>query len=179
MEAARPAQGGSLDVRVALPAEHAPLAGMINEFYGAHEGFAPLNEKLWEWHKVNRPGGMGADLVVAEVGGEVAATCTWAETSLFLHGDDLAVASLADFAYRAELCDGGDALRSLLVSAPQGTVVCLIDKEDSLSELYLDAGFEKAVSEVSMMLPFSDSAHEAMAAQPGPWYVMVESVIGM
>ncbi len=179
MQARRPAEGGSLQVRAAQAVEHEPLAGIINDFYGAYEGFAPLDEKLWEWHKVDRPADMRAEVLVAEAGGELVATCTWAETSLFLQGEDVAVAALADFAYRPELCDGADALSSLLAAAPQQTVVCLLDEHDPLLGLYAEAGFEKAVSEASMVLPFSDDAHEAMEVKPGPWYVMIESVIGM
>jgi len=179
MQARRPAQGGPLHVRVAQAAEHESLAAIINHFYRAHDGFAPLDEKLWQWHKVDQPADMRTEVLVAEAGGELAGTCTWAETSLLLQGEDVPVAALADFAYRPELCDGADALKSLLAAAPQGTVVCLMDRDDPLSELYREAGFEKAVSEASMVLPFSDDAHEAMAVKPGPWYVMVESVIGV
>ena len=179
MQAPRPARGGSLHVRAAQATEHETLAAIINDFYGAHDGFAPLDEELWEWHKVGRPADMRAEVRVAEAGGELVGTCTWAQTSLLLEGEDVPVAALADFACRPELCDGADVLRSLLAAAPQQTMVCLLDENDPLLALYAEAGFEKAVSEASMVLPFSDDAHEAMAVKPGPWYVMVESVIGM
>lgn len=178
-QAPRPARGGSLHVRAAQPTEHETLVAIINDFYRAYDGFAPLDEELWEWHKVDRPADMRAEVLVAEAGGELVGTCTWAETSLFLEGEDVPVAALADFAYRPELCGGADALRSLLAAAPQQTIVCLLDEHDPLLPLYAEAGFQKAVSEASMVLPFSDDAHEAIAVQPGPWYVMVESVIGM
>ncbi len=179
LEGARPAAKGPLRVRPAQALEHQAIAGMLNRFYSAHEGYAPLNAELWEWHKVARPLGMEPLLLVAEAAGEPAATCTYAEVPVLLKGETVTVAALSDFAYDAEACQAAEALVSLLATTPQGTVVCLLDKEDPLAELYEKAGFTKAVSEVSMVLPFSKAAHEAMAAKSGPWYVMVESVIGV
>ncbi len=179
MEGKRPAENGALMVRAAGAVEHEVIARMLNEFYSAHEGYAPMSAELWEWHKVARPLGMEVLLLVAEADGKPVATCTYAEVPILLKGETVTVAALSDFAYDADACDGADALMSLLVAAPQGTVVCLVDKEDSLSEHYREAGFTKVVSEVSMVLPFSKAAHEAMENKSGPWYVMVESVIGV
>ena len=179
MEGKRPAENGALTVRAADVVEHEVIARLLNEFYSAHEGYAPLSAELWEWHKVARPIGMEPLLLVAEADGKLAATCTYAEVPVLLKAEMVTVAAFSDFAYDAEACDGADALISLLAAAPQGTVICLIDKEDGLSELYREAGFAKVVSEVSMVLPFSRAAHEAMRNKCGPWYVMVESVIGV
>jgi hypothetical protein len=179
MQAPRPASDGPLQLTAAQPSDHHAIARIINQFYSAHDGFAPLDEELWEWHKINRPADMRAQIMVAHVAGELVATCTWAETSLLLQGQNVPVAALADFACRPELCDPADALTGLLASAPQPTIVCLLDKNDPLAPLYARAGFTKAVSEVGMLLPFSGPAHEALAIEPGPWYVMVESVIGI
>ncbi len=179
MEGRRPAENGTLTVRAADAVEHEMIARMLNQFYSAHEGYAPLSAELWEWHKVARPIAMEPLLLVAEADGKLAATCTYAEVPVLLRGETVTVAVLSDFACEADACDGAEAVMSVLAAAPRENVMCLVDEADPLADLYAAAGFEKAVSEVSMVLPFSKAAYEAMANKCGPWYVMVESVIGV
>jgi len=179
LQGRRPKSDASLSVRAARTAEHEMVAEMLNEFYGTYEGYAPFGDELWAWHKIVRPEGMAPLILVAEAEQGPAATCTCAEVPLLLQGKTVTVAAVSDFAYRSDACDGAEALVSLLAAAPRESLVCLFDESDPLAGLYRAIGFEKAVSEVSMVLPFSNTAQDATRSKPGPWYVMVESVIGV
>ena len=168
-----------LPVREAEPVEYQGLASLIDGFYEAHEGYAPLSEELWAWHKLDRPAGLEARVMVTEVNGVAAGTCTWSRIELLLGGETKRVAAMVDFACIGDVCPGPTALQSLMASAPEEDIVVLVDTADPLADLYGGAGFERVVGEVSMVLPFSQSAHAAMASRSGPWYVMAESVIGV
>jgi predicted GNAT family N-acyltransferase len=178
MSAVRPAER-TLDIREMTAAEQSTLAAIIDGFYSDHEGYAPLSDDLWEWHKVTRPPGMEAHVMVGEMGDEIAATCTWSTIELLLRGEPKKVAAMVDFACIGDVCPGPRALESIMASAPQPDIVLLVDAADPLADLYHKAGFEKIVSEVSMVLPFTGSAHTAVGSDHGPWYVMAESVIGV
>lgn len=179
MEAPRPGAGGEMSLWDVDPREGLAIAGVINDFYAHHEGYSPLELQLWEWHKVDRPEGMEAQIFLADTGAEPAAICTYAQVPLLLEGTSVAVAVLSDLAYDNTAGDPVMALQSLLAAAPQENIICVVDNEDPLASLYEECGFAKVVNEVSMVLPFSDRAKAAMEHKSGPWYPMVESIVGV
>ncbi|MFO7947842.1 MAG: GNAT family N-acetyltransferase [Armatimonadota bacterium] len=168
---------------VGLQLMHRPCSGdvaeLLDEFYADHEGYARMDGDVFTWHKIERPEGMEVAVLTARIGEDLAATCTYAEIELLLQGSRLAVATISDFAYRPELCDGAEALKSMLAVAPQDRLVSICDEEDPLAELYKQMGFTPEVNEVAMILPFTNAADQAVAGDGGPWYPMVESIIGV
>jgi len=174
----RPEVGGTLSVRRANESEHGAITEMLNDFYASYEGYAPLDEELWAWRKTERALGSEVDILVAEADGEIAATCTSHVTPL-LQAQPSAVATISDFASREDLCDGLDALNSLLAAASQADLACAWDAIDPICDLFQMAGFVKEADEVSMVLPLSDKAQEAVKSRRGPWYPMVESICGV
>ncbi|MFP3904650.1 MAG: GNAT family N-acetyltransferase [Armatimonadota bacterium] len=179
MRGSRRQNRGTLGLQLMHPPCSAEVAELLDEFYADHEGYARMDGGLFTWHKVQRPEGMEVAILNARIGGQLAATCTYAEIELLLQGSRSAVATISDLAYRPELCDGAEALKSMLAVAPQDRLVSICDEEDPLAELYEQMGFTPEVNEVAMVLPFTDAAHQAVAAEGGPWYPMVESIIGV
>ncbi|NLJ36767.1 MAG: GNAT family N-acetyltransferase [candidate division WS1 bacterium] len=178
-EGKRPAKRGSLAVRLARTDDHDAIIRMLDSFYADYEGYAPLRGELWDWHKVNRPAEMPLQLLVAEAGDRLVATCSLGTVRLLLDSDTVAVTAMSDFAWLVDACDGQEALSALLAEAAQENLVCLLDETDQIAGLCEAVGLEKAIGEVSMLLPFTPQAHDAMLDKSGPWYVMAESVIGV
>ncbi|MFW5867976.1 MAG: GNAT family N-acetyltransferase, partial [Armatimonadota bacterium] len=63
---ARGGESGCGAEPVDAAAEGEGLRALLNEYYVGHEGFSPLSEELWAWHKVEAP---AAPIVVAELTG--------------------------------------------------------------------------------------------------------------
>ncbi len=174
----RPAAGGTLAVRRARQGEHGAIAEMLNDYYAGYEGYAPLDDALWAWRKTERALGSEVDILVAEAEGEIAATCTSHLTPL-LQAQPSMVATISDFAAREELCDTLDAARSMLAAAPQADLACGWDAIDPLCDLFQRVGSVRETNQVSMVLPLSERAREAVKSRRGPWYPMVESICGV
>lgn len=157
------------------PSEHAEgLRRLLNDYYVVHEGFAPLSEGLWRWHKIDAP---SEPTVVAELTGSgPISTATFADAPVRIEGDEHGVSMAYDVAARVM---NEDEFGSLLSVAPREMVGLIVD-DDAPERQWADAlGFEPRVCEVSMVLPFSREARSALRDHGGPWYVMIESVVGV
>lgn len=170
---------GSVPLEIMQPEERDNLAELLDEFYGDHEGYAPMGPDLLNWHKIARPAGMEAAVMMSRSNGRLGAAATYAEIELLLEGERSPVAVISDFAWRPDTCEGREVLKTMLTVAPQESLVCVVDEKDPLMELFEGVGFERGVREVSMVLPFTDEAREALDHTSGPWYPMVESIIGV
>ena len=150
------------------------LCALLNDYYVGHEGFSPLGEELWRWHKLDAP---SDPTVVAELTGSgPIATATFAGAPVRIEGQDHQVSMAYDIA--ADIMNE-DELGSLLSLAPQETVGLILDERAPERRWAEALGFEPRVSEVSMVLPFSREARVALSEHGGPWYVMIESVVGV
>lgn len=157
------------------PVEHsAGLRALLNDYYAGHEGFSPLTEELWRWHKIEAP---AEPTVIAEMSGTApVSTATFAEAPLRIEGQQHQISVAYDMAARVM---NQDQFASLLSVAPRHMVGLILD-DDSPERQWADAlGFERRVSEVSMVLPFTREAEVALKEHGGPWYVMIESVVGV
>jgi len=157
------------------PAEHSEgLRALLNEYYIGHEGFSPLSDELWAWHKLDAP---SAPTVVAELTGSgPISTATFADAPVRIEGEEHEVSMAYDVAATVM---SEEELGSLLSLAPRDMVGLLLD-DASPERQWADAlGFEPRVSEVSMVLPFTHDAQVALDEHKGPWYVMIESVVGV
>ncbi len=173
-------EGGQVDQEPLEPAapEDAgqPLFDLLNEFFSEHEGYCPMDSRLWRWHKCERVAANPVTVVVEEAGGVPVATATFAEAELLLAGERRPVSIAYDVAAK-EL--SADRLARLLAAAPREQVAMILDRESAEHQLAVDVGLEPRVGEVSMILPFSERARAALSAKSGPWYPMIESIIGV
>ena len=170
----RPGESGCGAEPVDAAEEADGLRALINDYYVGHEGFSPLDEELWRWHKVDTP---SERTVVAEMTGSgPIATATFAEAPVRIEGQEHAVSLAYDIAATVM---NQDAFGSLLSVASREMIGLIVD-DASPERSWADAlGFEPRVSEVSMVLPFTRDAEVALEERGGPWYVMVESVVGV
>ena len=150
------------------------LRALLNEYFVGYEGYAPVSEELWRWHKIDSP---VEPTVVAEMTGSgPISTATFADAQVRIEGRDRTVSMAYDL---AALRMSDDEFASLLALAPR-EMICLILDDSAPEALWAEElGFEPRVSEVSMVLPFSSEAQAALDAHGGPWYVMMESVVGV
>lgn len=171
---ARPPQSGC-SAEPVDPAEHAAgLCALLNEYFIGHEGFSPLTEELWTWHKVQAPVNPA---VVAELTGRgPISAATFADARVRIEGREHTVSIAYDLA--ADVMNG-DELVSLLSLAPREMIGLIVDDRAPERQWAGAIGFEPRVSEVSMVLPLTSDAQTAMRTHAGPWYVMVESVVGV
>ncbi|MEN6644177.1 MAG: GNAT family N-acetyltransferase [Armatimonadia bacterium] len=170
----RPTAQGAYQVRPMGEGEEGTVRDLVNARYSRYEGFARLDEALWQWHRVERPASMPAEVVVAEQDGRIVGTVALAEVDVLLAGQRERVTVLSDAVYPDTGC-----LRDMLAASRQAKTMALHGllnpEKDDLEEL----GFVTQVGEVSMVLPFSKRAQALLREPQGPWYVMVESVVGV
>ena len=160
-----------------------PLFDLLNESFSEHEGYSPMDSRLWRWHKCERVAANPVAVVVEETGGVPVATATFAEAELLLAGERPPV-SIAYDVVAKEL--SADRLARLLAAAPREQVAMILDGDSAEHRLAVEVGLESRVGEVSMILPFSERARAALtrervgrASSPTPWYPMIESIIGV
>ncbi|MCE5240221.1 GNAT family N-acetyltransferase [bacterium] len=170
----RPAPAGDCDVRPMAADEAATVRTLVNDKYAAYEGFARLDGDLWRWHRVDRPAALPVQVIVAERAGRTVGTAALAGVSVLLDGRQTQVTVISDAVY-----DGAACLRDLLAAASQERLMALHDVRAPEHEALQQAGFTSAVGEVAMVLPFTDRARDLLSRPPTPWYVMVESVVGV
>jgi predicted N-acetyltransferase YhbS len=159
----------------ATSAEAAAIRRLLDRFYSQYEGYAPVTDELWDWHRLSRPGDMPVHLrVLRDDSQEVVGTAAFAEAETLVGGEQVPVAVAGDLA-----CDTGTSLQRLLAAAPGERVMTLVDEQSPLYAELLGLGFEPAVRETAMVLPFSQRAVAALGHRSGPWYIMIESVVGV
>ena len=150
------------------------LSNLINRYHAHHEGFSPLSDELWRWHKVDPP---SRPTVIAELAGSrVAATASFAPATLRVGGEERDVSVASDIA-ATEMTP--ECMKSLLSSAPTELVALLVDDRAPERAVLAELGLRSELAEVSMVLPFSEAAEQALEEHVAPWYVMVESVVGV
>lgn len=150
------------------------LSDLTNRYHAAHEGYSPLGEDLWRWHKVEPP---NPPTVVAELeGSKVVATASFAPATLSVRSSERAVSVASDLAATDM---SAERMEALLSSAPADFVAVLLDDRAPERPMVEGLGLTPEVAEVSMVFPFSDAARRALEERSGPWYVMVESVVGV
>lgn len=171
----RPEGGACAAEPVDAAAAASGLQALLNDYFAGWEGYAPLDDALWAWHKLDPPA--GPPTVVAEMTGSgPVATVTFAEADVLMKGKRQTVAVAYDLAANVM---NADQVRSLLSTAPYPWVSIILDDAAPERGMVEAAGLEPQVSEVAMVLPFSARATRALGAHHGPWYAMVESIIGV
>ncbi|MGC9320209.1 MAG: GNAT family N-acetyltransferase [Armatimonadota bacterium] len=157
------------------PADHREsLCDLLNEYYVGHEGYSPIGRELWRWHKLQAP---SSPTVVAELTGTGAvATATFSEASVRIGGSEHTVSLAYDVAATVMNLDQ---YAGLLSTASHDRVAVLLDEDAPERRWAEDIGFEPQIAEVSMVLPLGRAASVALEEREGPWYVMVESVVGV
>jgi hypothetical protein len=167
-----------MDAREATEDEHSAISAMLNDFYAGYEGYSPLTEELWEWRKEERTEETEVRVLVAERNGSIAATCT-THLALELQAQPYPPMVISDFAYDQDVCGPAEAILSMMPEMTLDDLVCIYDALDPLCWVFDRLGFEKTMAQTSMVLPFSPRAKDAFGQNGGPWYPMIESIIGM
>lgn len=170
----RPAPAGRYTVRPAADAEAAAIREMVNATYGAYEGFARLDDALWDWHRVSRPTALPLTLLVATEDDRVRGTLAIARSELLLHGERQILGFVSDAVYPDREC-----LQDLLAAAPERALAALHDCRAPQAADLEALGLHGQLGEVAMVLPFTERATRLLANPSTPWYVMVESVVGV
>lgn len=174
---AGPLPRSALRARPAEPGDAPAIRGLLDRYHAAYEGYAPLTDDLWRWHRAERPAGMPLHLlVIRDRSGDVSATACFAELELRTSTGTTRALMLNGFAAEA---DEAACLDAFLAAAPLASVAAITDVRAPVHDLLVARGFEQAAREVAMVLPFSARARAALARRGAPWFVMVESVVGV
>lgn len=154
-----------------------PIRDLIDHYHRRHDGYAPITDSLWRWRREDRPEGMTLDLLMTRPDTRPpTATIAIAQVDVILDGDPARTSVICEFACRE---DGGTHLANLLASARTDRILAFVDVRAPLHTMLTDLGFKHAMREAAMLLPFTDRARAALETRLGPWYVMVESVVGV
>ncbi len=157
-------------------AHSAGLMSLLNTYHGAHEGYAPLTPELWHWHKLTVPESTGLRVMARSEGSDALATVSFAEAQLLLGGErrEVCIAyDLAAFDLTAESMAG------LLAASPREWVAMIVDVASPEARHASALGLDTEVGEAAMILPWTDRARSALQEEPGIWYPMIESLIGV
>lgn len=153
------------------------ICELLDAYHARYEGYAPMTEALWRWHRSERPESMPIHLlVIPDAKQSVVATAAFAEVELLIEGQQAPGAVLSNFACAAE---EARCLRAFLAAAPSERILAFVDVETPAHSMLTASGFSQAVREAAMVLPFTERARAAMERRTGPWYVMIESVVGV
>ena len=161
----------------AASADGLAVRALLDAFHASHEGYAPLTDALWHWHRTCRPADMPLNLVIArDAAGSPLATAAFASADLLIAGTRAPTTIISDFAAArdTEVC-----LDALLSAAPDQRIMAFVDLDDPVHRMLLGRDFVPVVREAALVLPFSDRAMKVLQSHCGPWYVMVESVVGV
>lgn len=170
----RPQTAGVCTVRPYAPAEAGIVQDLVNGTYGSYEGFARLEGDLWCWHREARPADLPVTVLVAETDGQVRGTVAVAATEVLLHGQRQTLGFVSDL-----VAPDAAWARELLAAAPVADLAALYDQKAPPCALLETLGFAGQLGEVAMVLPLNDHARKLIHRDPTPWYVMVESVVGV
>ncbi len=171
----RPGWGGCAPPPVDAAEHGAALRALLDGYFAGYEGYAPLDEALWRWHKLDPPG--EAPTIIGEMtGAGPISTATFARADVKLPSGTRTVCVAYDLA--ADVMNA-DQVGSLLAAAPEETVLLILDEAAPECQMLGDLGLEREVGEVAMVLPFAGHVRDALADHRGPWYFMVESLVGV
>jgi GNAT superfamily N-acetyltransferase len=143
---------------------------------GGRSGWLALDDALWAWRRIDHPSDYTVE-VYRTPDDTLAAICTG---RLLSGGRPRSFAVMSDLAPRGGRITA-DAIWSLLCAAPDdATATVLCPRSDiSLAHALEAAGYRAAGTEAAMLLPLSEAAKEQAASRSSPWYVAVESIVGV
>lgn len=170
----RPEGARRYAVRAMDVAEGALVRELVNGGYGGWEGFARLDEALWDWHRVSRPANMPVTVAVAERAGQVVGTAALAVSEVLLGGQRRPLCFVSDLVY-PDL----DCLQDLLSLAPVPDLAALYDIGAPQTADLRALRCESQLGEVAMVLPLTGRTEALLSQEAALWYVMVESVVGV
>ena len=168
------ATGAAYTVRPAEPADYELIRLLVNDCYENYEGFAMLDDALWDWHRQQRPACLPQSLLVAQRDGMILGFAACCDMDLLIAGEMQPVTVVSDVVFTYQDC-----LEALLAAAPQADLITLHDERSREAAAFTALGFTPGVAEVAMSLPFTEQAGHLLRSNPAPWYVMVESVVGV
>ncbi len=182
--AGTPDNASSLVVRTAGSGQADALRLFLNHCYAHHDGFVPYDQSLWHWHKVARPESLPARLLVAESQGDIIGTATVCSAPIVTRDGAKEAYTITDLA-AASTSDIPSLLGTVLATLPgDASVRMLVASVDRPVNTWLQGnGFAPTATEVAMVRPISAAGRRALenaAANPAaPWYVLVESIVGL
>lgn len=177
LEGNRPDPSADLQAEPATLADHAIIRALTDREYSGFDGYAPLTDELWAWHRLDRPASLPDQLmVIRDASGAPIASCAFATVDVLVAGETARATVVSDIA-----CPEPPEpyLQALLTSAPTERILTIVDSQAPIYQRLSALGFQQAVREAALAMPFSDHAREAMKSEPAPWYVMIESVVGV
>lgn len=158
-----------------LPADQQTRA-RVEGIFGEHDGWLVTDDSLWRWRRLVRPADYPVSLVQGGLG-QYAAIVT---------GDFLVDRKPSPFALITELllptsCDPAEALAEVTSLAPAGVTISLLSSRANLraGEGLRRNGFRVEGTEVAMLRALTARGARLLEQRRGPWYVAVESVIGV
>jgi len=160
---------------VTRPSAAKPAVSSGGEVLAARpEGFRPYTDADREWFRAG-PAPRRWFVAPAPSGGRPLSVC-YASAPVRLAG----TVRPASVACDATSFDDSAELRRLLSLSPDPGVLWLLDGADGhRSRLLAGASLRVAAREVEMVLPLTEAGSQALARSEGPWYPIMESIIGV
>jgi len=168
-----------IETRIAAPDDTEAIRALVNRYNAAKDGFVALDERLWEWRKLQRAPTIPATVALAQRGSELVGTATFCPVELVKAEGPRYYIYLTDLGLEGD--DQPGTLAALLRASPfSGSLVTLAGENDAaLCELLRNAGFAPAPTEGCLVHPLMVAAERALEADGRHWYVLPESVVGV
>jgi GNAT superfamily N-acetyltransferase len=163
--------------RAAMMLHNGPdTCGMFEEALGNRDGWLLLDVELWHWRREQRPLEYPV-LLVEGSQGQLAAVVT---------GNFLVEHNASPFAVITEMnlpegSSAAEAVAEILSTVPTTSMVSMLcaRSELTLAQGLEGNGFRVEGTELAMVKALSDRGARLVASRGGPWYVAVESIIGI
>lgn len=168
--------GGSMK---RCPAKDEEARALINRYNAGRPGYVPLDESLWAWRKLQRPAHMPAQVTAVCQGERLTGTATFCQSSLVTQGGRKACHYITDLGLATD--QPRQTLAALLEVAPSSErwVTLSAEDDDKLNGALAELGFAAQPGEASMVLPLGEGVLSALQQATLPWYVLVESLVGV
>ncbi len=172
----KPPPHSAADGRAVRVSPSAEVRREVETLLGMRSGWLTLDDVLWRWRRIDRPSDYPVEVYRAR-DDTLAAICTG---RLLAEGEQQLFAVLSDLAPARDAVSE-DMLRSFISTVPrQATATSLCPRSDLALAHALEAvGFRAAGTEAAMLLPLSAAAERQAECRSSPWYVAVESVVGV
>jgi len=172
--------GPTLTLRQANQADGPALMAFLNDHYRAFDGYVPLDDALWRWRKLDRPEGLPADTWFVAERDRILGCVTICRAPIISASGTETSYVLTDLAISSE-ADPHEILEAMLSPVPKGGTmrILLPQVNRRINALLFDAGFQKGICEVGMVLSLDPVTEQVLTKAPRRWYALTESVIGV
>ena len=146
-----------------------------------HDGYVPLDDRLWRWRRLERPSTIPATVWLVGAPAALRGCAAVCRASIVTAGGGQARCYVLSDLALAPGADARGVLGALLGTIPPEAEARTLsaDSDPALCATLEELGFQRAATETAMVLPLTEQARAGLRGPRRPWYALAESIIGV